>query len=213
MSKPWRTGDEPRVDNWVDAWMLAHSGPEGQAVDGKYSPRHDLLDTTDAKQGLFAVRFTVGKKTRDNAFGFSAGPYLKHWSLAGDFTLHAWVKASATSGRIAGALRYMMRRATRRRPIWPAWRRTEGGGNTLGRLPRCSPRTGSMPELSGQCRSRRRCRRERVCGSTMSFFIATRRYSGSATKRSRNSWPRPRRPARSAWPIRCRIRVPGIHSV
>ena len=97
VGKPWRTGDEPRVDNWVDAWMLAHSGPAGQAVDGKYSRRHDLLDTTDAKQGLFAVRFTVGKKTRDNAFGFSAGPYLKHWALAGDFTLHAWVKASATS--------------------------------------------------------------------------------------------------------------------
>ena len=70
----YKTGDEPRVDNWVDAWMLAHSGPAGQAVDGKYSPRHDLLDTTDAKQGLFAVRFTVGKKPRETRSGFLRAP-------------------------------------------------------------------------------------------------------------------------------------------
>jgi hypothetical protein len=88
-AKPFRTGDEPRVDNWVDVWLLAQTGPQGKAVEGRFAKRHDLLDTTDAKQGLFAVRFTVGKKTRDGAFGFSAGPYLKHWELAGDFKLHA----------------------------------------------------------------------------------------------------------------------------
>ena len=38
VGKPYKTGDEPRVDNWVDAWMLAHSGPAGQAVDGKAAP-------------------------------------------------------------------------------------------------------------------------------------------------------------------------------
>lgn len=96
-SIPLRTGEEPRVDNWVDTWMLAHSGPAGQAVEGKYSENHNLLDTTDAKQGLFSVRFGVDKRNRGGAFGFSAGPYLKHWELAGDFTLHAWVKASAAS--------------------------------------------------------------------------------------------------------------------
>ena len=85
-----------------------------------------------------------------------------------------------------------MWRATRPRPTGSAWRRTEGGGNTLGRLPRCSPRTGSMPGLSGQCRSRRRRRRERVCGSMTSSFSATRSFSVSATRPSRNSWPRPR---------------------
>ena len=96
VGKPWQT-DEPRVDNWVDTWMLAHSGTAGQAVDGKYSRRHELLDTTDAKQGLFAVRFTVSEKKPPSAFGVSAGPYLKHWAPAGGSTLHLWVKASAAS--------------------------------------------------------------------------------------------------------------------
>ena len=97
VGRPLKTGDEPRVDNWVDAWMLAQSGPAGKAVEGRFVERHGLLDTTDAKQGLFAVRFTVDKKSRASAFGFSAGPYLKHWSLSGDFALHAWIKASAAS--------------------------------------------------------------------------------------------------------------------
>lgn len=96
VGKPWKA-DEPRVDNWVDTWMLAQSGPAGQAVEGKYSRRHDLLDTTVAKQGLFAVRFTVAEKKPASAFGFSSGPYLTHWSPAADSTLHVWVKASAAS--------------------------------------------------------------------------------------------------------------------
>ena len=37
------------------------------------------------------------RRPDESAFGFSAGPYLKHWELAGDFKLHAWVKASAAS--------------------------------------------------------------------------------------------------------------------
>ena len=64
VGKPCKTGDEPRVDNWVDAWMLAQQGPAGKPVEGKYAVRHDLLDTTDAKQGLFSVRFTVGRGNR-----------------------------------------------------------------------------------------------------------------------------------------------------
>ena len=95
--KPMTTGEEPRVDNWVDVWLLAHGGPAGKAVEGHFAERHDLLDTTDAKQGLFSVRFTVGKNTHDSAFGFSAGPYLKRWELAGDFKLHIWVKAAAAA--------------------------------------------------------------------------------------------------------------------
>jgi len=97
VGRPVPTGADPRVDNWVDIWMLAQTGPAGQAVEGRFAERHDLLDTTDAKQGLFAVRFTVGKKARDSAFGFYTGPYLKQWALAGDFTLHAWIKASAAT--------------------------------------------------------------------------------------------------------------------
>lgn len=97
VSKPYTTGEEPRVDSWVDAWLIAHSGPGGQAVDGESSPQYDLLDATDAKQGLFSVHFTADKKAKANAFGFCSGPYLKAWELAGDFKLHAWVKASAAS--------------------------------------------------------------------------------------------------------------------
>ena len=59
--RPLQTGKEPRVDNWVDAWLLAQQGPAGKPVEGKYAVRHDILDTTDAKQGLFSVRFTVGE--------------------------------------------------------------------------------------------------------------------------------------------------------
>ncbi len=90
-----KTGDEPRVDNWVDAWMIAQRGPAGKAVQGGYLARHEILDTTDAKQGLFSVSFTVGNPATEGAWGFFAGPYLTHWALAKDFTLQGWVKASA----------------------------------------------------------------------------------------------------------------------
>jgi hypothetical protein len=97
VGKPPKTGDELRVDNWVDTWMLAQQGPAGKPVEGKYAVRFDMLDTTDAKHGLFSVRFTVGKETGERACGFSSGPYLTHWELAGDFTLHAWIKAVAAT--------------------------------------------------------------------------------------------------------------------
>lgn len=91
-----KTGSEPRVDNWVDTSLTAYSGPAGKAVNGNYyGTRFDLLDTTDAKQGLFAVRFTASANKQDQAFGFCSGPYLMHWVLASDFKLHAWIKASS----------------------------------------------------------------------------------------------------------------------
>jgi len=48
VSKPLQTGDEKRVDNPVDVWMTAHTGPAGKPVAGGYqSKRFGLLDTTD----------------------------------------------------------------------------------------------------------------------------------------------------------------------
>ena len=97
VGKPRRTGEEPRVDNWVDAWMLAQQGPAGKAVEGKYAVNHDILDTTDAKRGLFSVRFTIGAETGERACGFFSGPYLTRWVLTKAFTLRAWLKATAAT--------------------------------------------------------------------------------------------------------------------
>ena len=41
----------------VDAAVIAHSGAAGQAVTGGFNQRfHSMLDTTDAKRGISAVR-------------------------------------------------------------------------------------------------------------------------------------------------------------
>ena len=57
------------------------------AIQRPYVARHEILDDTDAKQGLFAVCFTAGNPAAEGAFGFFAGPYLTNWALAKDFTL------------------------------------------------------------------------------------------------------------------------------
>jgi len=118
IGKPSLTGDEPRVDNWVDVWMLAQQGPAGKPLQatGKFGPRYEILDTTNAKNGLFSVRFVARANSGEQAFGLYVGPYLAKWDLSKDFVLRAWVKAAAsqatkewrmvlydTEGRMAGA--------------------------------------------------------------------------------------------------------------
>jgi hypothetical protein len=95
VTKPTRAGAEKRVDNWVDAWLTAQTGPAGQAIQGRYKPDHDLLDTTDAKAGYFAVRYTVKNPQSQRAFGFQAGPYLAGWELGRDFSVKFWIKAES----------------------------------------------------------------------------------------------------------------------
>ena len=99
---------EKRVDNPVDAWMTAVSGPAGKAVTGKtfkknstefrYRPfkaDYEILDATDAKQGQFSVTFSVDKPETQGAFGFYPGQYFGHWALDRDFSLHLWLKAES----------------------------------------------------------------------------------------------------------------------
>ena len=101
---------EKRVDNPVDAWMTAASGPAGKAVTGEiikkdgtkagYRPfkaDYKILDATDAKCGQFAVTFSVDKPEAQGAFGFYPGQYIDHWALASTFSLHLWLKAKAES--------------------------------------------------------------------------------------------------------------------
>jgi len=104
---PHRTGKEKRVDNPVDAWMTAVSGPAGKAVTGAtfkgdvktgYRPfqaDYALLDATDAKAGQFSVTFNIDKPEAQSAFGFYPGQYISHWALTPKFSLHLWLKVTA----------------------------------------------------------------------------------------------------------------------
>ena len=100
--RPYRTGDEKRVDNPVDVWMLAHSGPGGIAVQGParyrftdgWAGRFEILDATDARHGDFSVVFTVADPVREKAFGFFSGQYIQHWVPVGGL-----LRASVGQGR------------------------------------------------------------------------------------------------------------------
>ena len=84
-ARPYPTGQEKRVDNPVDAWMTAVSGPAGKAVSGvtfrdsvktgyrAFMANYELLDATDAKAGQFSVTVTVDKPEAQSAFGFYPG--------------------------------------------------------------------------------------------------------------------------------------------
>ena len=107
VAKPYRTGEEKRVDNPVDVWMLAQSGPGGKAVEGPsryklvdgWAGRFEILDTTDSRQGDFSVVFTVKHPGKEKAFGFFSGQYIDRWTLAPEFSLHFWLKAAADGAR------------------------------------------------------------------------------------------------------------------
>ena len=86
---------EKRVDNPVDVWMIAQTGPGGQAVEGAWNRRPGILDTTDVKAGDFAVAFGVGDPAKESAFGFCPGPFIEHWTVSRDHALHLWVRAAA----------------------------------------------------------------------------------------------------------------------
>jgi len=100
--KPFRTGDEKRVDNPVDVWMNAQSGSAGQGVESpknlklrqKQIDRYDIL-SSDSKNGDFSVVFTVDKPESQSAFGFTCGDYIHSWQLGADFSLHLWIKLDA----------------------------------------------------------------------------------------------------------------------
>ncbi len=84
---------EIRVDNPVDAWLTAHSGPAGKAVDGGYKRRFDLLDASDFKKGSFSIVLTPTKAHKGpSAFGFHTGPYFKKWELSETCQIHFQAK-------------------------------------------------------------------------------------------------------------------------
>jgi hypothetical protein len=86
---------ERRVDNPVDAWMIAQTGAAGKAVEGGWSRRFEILDTTDAQAGDFSIVFTVTDPAKQGALGFTPGPFIEQWAPGEPFTLHLWIKASA----------------------------------------------------------------------------------------------------------------------
>jgi hypothetical protein len=96
-TKPFRTGNEKLVDNPVDVWMHAHTGPGGRAVEGPFRYRHggryEILDTTDPQSGDFAVVLTVNHPDKDKAFGFFTGQFIASWHLSDAFTLQLTTKA------------------------------------------------------------------------------------------------------------------------
>lgn len=105
-STPLATGDEPRVDNPVDAWMIAYSGAAGKPVEGPtdkpyagfdggwgmYGGRYDVTDALDAKHGNFSMLFTVRDPAKETAFGCCSGPDIHHWALTPEFSLRFWAK-------------------------------------------------------------------------------------------------------------------------
>ncbi len=95
---------EKRVDNPVDAWMIAQMGPGGKAVEGAWKRRPEILDTTDVKAGDFAVVFTVEDPAKQGAFGFCPGPFIEHWAVSRDHALHLWAKAKAEPAPSAWSL-------------------------------------------------------------------------------------------------------------
>ena len=86
---------EKRVDNPVDAWMIAQTDAAGRAVEGAWKRRPQILDTTDAKTGDFSIVFTVADPAKQSAFGLCAGQFTEHWAVSKDHLLHLWVKAQA----------------------------------------------------------------------------------------------------------------------
>lgn len=93
--KPFETGTELRVDNWVDIWMCAQLGAAGKPLTGTYKVRHDLLDAGDSRNSLFSVKYTLKKPAGEMAFGFYPGQYISHWKLEHDFVLSFWIKTNA----------------------------------------------------------------------------------------------------------------------
>jgi hypothetical protein len=98
--KPYRTGDERRVDNPVDAIMNAFAGPAGKEVPGvtprpgrSINTRDTLSD--DSKHGDFAITFTVEDPAKQSAFGMSCGEYIDCWEVGPKAKLHLWLKFTA----------------------------------------------------------------------------------------------------------------------
>jgi hypothetical protein len=98
------TAAEKRVDNPVDAWMIAQTGLAGKAVEGGWKRRFEILDTTDAKAGDFSIVFTVGDPAKESAFGFLPGTFIEHWAVSRDHALHLWAKAKAEQAPSAWSL-------------------------------------------------------------------------------------------------------------